>query len=236
MRKLDHIGLARFARNQQGTTMIEFAISVSLFLLIFFAVLDFGRLAYNWVMAEKAMQRAARIAAVRPPICPGVPRANERPSGPVLADFIHPAGTKCSLEAGLCRAVEPVRCTLNSVSSGDVEALATASEIWTAVLPMLPDNATSRNVLLRYEYDERLGFLGGPYTPVITAELVGDATDGDFDDFCFSFVTPLSALAAASGAAANIDENCNDDANPTIPFPDVSASIPAEDMNLGGRG
>ena len=50
------------------------------------------------------------------------------------------------------------------------------------------------------------------------------------------FVTPLSALAAASGAAVTIDENCNDDANPTIPFPDVSASIPAEDMNLGGRG
>lgn len=233
MRRRAHIMLARFGQDQRGTTLIEFAISVSLFLLIFFAVLDFGRLAYNWVMAEKAMQRAARIAAVRPPICPDVPQVNDRAD---RFDGTFPAGTMCRAEAGLCLAPEPAVCTLDSVSSSDAEALATASEIWTAVLPMLPDNADSSNVLLRYEFDPQLGFLGGPYTPVITAELVGAESEGDFGDFCFSFLTPLSALAAASGAAANIDENCNEGANPTIPFPDVSASIPAEDMNLGGRG
>ena len=224
---------ARFAKDRHGTTLVEFAIAVSLFLLIFFAVLDFGRLAYNWVMAEKAMQRAARIASVRPPICRGVPQVNERRD---RFDGTFPAGTMCRVDADLCRAPEPVVCTLADASSTDLEALATASEIWTSIMPMLPESAASSNVVLRYQFDAQLGFLGGPYTPVITAELVGAQTEGDYGDFCFSFLTPLSALAAASGAAATIDENCNEDANPTIPFPDVSASIPAEDMNLGGRG
>ena len=233
-----HRAGTRFAKDRRGTTMVEFAIAVSLFLLIFFAVLDFGRLAYNWVMAEKAMQRAARIAAVRPPICRGVPRVNERRD---RFDGTYPAGTMCRVDSDLCLGAEPVACTLADVSSSDLEALATASEIWTSILPMLPDShggdpVAPSNVVLRYEFDPQLGFLGGPYTPVITAELVGAPTEGDFGDFCFAFLTPLSALAAASGAAATIDENCNDDANPTIPFPDVSASIPAEDMNLGGRG
>ena len=58
--------------------MIEYAIVISLFLLVFFAILDFGRLGFNWVMTEKAMQRAARIAVTRPPVCDDVPETHTR--------------------------------------------------------------------------------------------------------------------------------------------------------------
>ena len=222
--------LRRFVRAEAGTTMVELAICLSLFLLILFAVLDFGRLGYNWVMAEKAMQRAVRIAAVRPPICTGVPLYHARldPNDPTF-----PAGTNCRDVPGLC-AIVNTQCTLSNANGADSEAVAAAAEIWAAVQPLLPDNATNANVLIRYEYDAQLGFLGGPYVPLMTAELVGAATQqGNFGDFMFTFVTPLSALAASAGAADTTGIPVD---NGQIPFPDVSVSLPAEDMNLGSRG
>jgi Flp pilus assembly protein TadG len=222
---------SRFHRSERGTTLVEFAIAISLFLLIFFAVLDFGRLAYNWVMAEKAMQTAARIAAVRPAVCAGVPEVNLRADA---FDDTVPSGTLCRAQPGVCQAATPAPCTLAGANGGSSEAVATASEIWTAVRPFLPENATNANVLLRYDYSEDLGFLGGPYTPLITAELVGAAGDGgSFGDFRFTFITPLSALAATAGAS---DTTGVPSEGASIPFPAVSATIPAEDLNLGGRG
>ena len=225
-----HIRRTRFVVDEAGTTLVEFAIAISLFLLIFFAVLDFGRLAYNWVMAEKAVQKAVRIAAVRPAICANVPLVNERIDP---FDDTHASGTRCAQDAALCIAANPAPCTLAGADAARPEAVSTASEIWTAVRPLLPETATTANILIRYEFDPQLGFLGGPYTPVITAELVGPGGNGDFDDFMFTFVTPLSALAATAGARTT-------DGIPaeggSIPFPAVSATLPAEDMNLGGRG
>lgn len=223
--------LSHFGQSERGTTLVEFAIAISLFLLIFFAVLDFGRLAYNWVMAEKAMQTAVRIAAVRPAVCAGVPDMNVRADA---FDDTVPSGTLCRAQPGICLAVSPAPCTLAAADGGNPEAVATASEIWTAVRPFLPDNATNANVLLSYDYNESLGFLGGPYTPLITAELVGSAAQsGGFGDFRFTFVTPLSALAAAAGAT---DTTGVPTEGASIPFPAVSATLPAEDLNLGGRG
>ncbi|MDA8587118.1 pilus assembly protein [Rhodobacteraceae bacterium] len=222
---------ARFKRDEAGTTMVEFAICISLFLLIFFAVLDFGRLAYNWVMAEKAMQRAVRIAAVRTPMCPGVPRTNLRAD---VSDGSFPTGTICRQVAGLCFAENPAPCTLLDASNGSPSAVQAASEIWQTIRPLLPDNATNANVLIRYEFDPQLGFLGGPYTPMITAELVGNTgSNGNFSNFEFTFVTPLSALAASAGASDTNDIPAD---GASIPFPGISASMPAEDLNLGGGG
>jgi len=219
-----------FRVREDGTTLVEFAICIALFLLILFAVLDFGRLGYNWVMAEKAMQRTVRIAAVRPPICVGVPDYHSR-SDPNDATF--PAGTDCRDVAGLCFAAGPIQCTLSTADGSNPDAIAAAAEIWTSVQPLLPDNATNANVLLRYQYDPNLGFLGGPFVPLITAELVGPASNGSYGDFLFTFMTPLSSLAGAANAG---DTSGIPSSGSTIPFPDVSVSLPAEDMNLGSRG
>lgn len=221
----------RFRQSEAGTTMVEFAICIALFLLILFAVLDFGRLGYNWVMAEKAMQRAVRIAAVRPPICLGVPDYHARAD---TNDATFPSGTNCRQVPGLCFAAGPIQCTLAGADGANPEALGTAAEIWGTVSPLLPDHATNANVLIRYEYDPQLGFLGGPFVPMITAELVGASNGlGGYGDFLFTFMTPLSALAGSANAAntAGIPTDGS-----TLPFPDVSVSLPAEDMNLGSRG
>ena len=231
MRRWQHTRLAGFRRDERGTTMVEFAICISLFLLIFFAVLDFGRLAYNWVMAEKAMERAARIAAVRPAVCAGVP---DRITRVDPFDTTFPTGTLCRSTPGLCVQTNPAPCTLATADGTSPASLAVAGEIWSAIRPMLPDNASAANVMLQYRSDPQLGFLGGPYTPLITAELVGNVGPfGASEDFRFSFVTPLSALAAAAGASNTSGVPAE---GGTIPFPDVAVTIPAEDMNFGGGG
>ena len=235
MKRFWPIPPSRFSQDERGTTLVEFTIAVSLFLLIFFAVLDFGRLTYNWVMAEKAMQRAARIASVRLSVCSGVPAFNTRADANVAAVQ---SGTLCRDADGvtgeICRAVPTRVCTLNTANPGNINAQNTADEIWAAIRPMLPDNANRANVMISYEFDPQLGFLGGPYTPLITAELVGaDIGDGNFDDFRFTFLTPLSALAAAAGASNTTDIPGE---GASIPFPDISVTLPAEDLNIGGRG
>ena len=116
MFKWFNINAKRHARDESGASLIEYTIVVVLFLLVFFAILDFGRLGFNWVMTEKAMQRAARIAVVRPPIC------NTATS--IVVPEIHAiaagaqAGTLC--RAGGCAsphtAGSPPTCVLGNVT------------------------------------------------------------------------------------------------------------------------
>ncbi|MEO9825650.1 MAG: TadE family protein [Paracoccaceae bacterium] len=222
--------LKRFALREEGTTLVEFALCISLFLVILFAVLDFGRLGYNWVVAEKAMQRAVRVASVRPPICANVPQFHRR-ADPTDGTFS--SGTLCRSQPGLC--LQTTRqCLLSAPDAGSAQSIAAAAEIWAQIEPLMPSNATNANVLIRYEYDANLGFLGGPFVPLITAELGTDSNgDNNFTsadaDFTFTFITPLSALAAQSTGTTN-------DIPSSIPFPDISVSLPAEDLNIGTGG
>jgi hypothetical protein len=239
-----HDVMNRFRSDERGTTMVEMAIVISLFLLILFAILDFGRLGYNWVITEKAMQKAARIAAVRPPVCAGLPTSHSRETG--LSAETYPAGSLCSSSGGICTQVNR-SCRLTEADSGSSDAQDAATEIWTTLQNIMPPNATRANIVLRYNYDRNLGFVGGPYVPVITAELVGTTAQCGsqiaptptptnwigYPLFCFEFITPLSALAATAGRD---DTTGIPGRNGLIPFPNVSVTLPAEDMNQGTRG
>ncbi|MGI9388755.1 MAG: TadE/TadG family type IV pilus assembly protein [Boseongicola sp.] len=222
-----------FFSDETGTTLVEFAICVSLFLLILFAVIDFSRLGYNWVVAEKAMQRAVRIAAVRPPVCAGVPSYHARDSG---ASTTYGAGTLCSTDGGVCEQVD-VQCLLSNPDGGNPDSQNTADEMWAALQDLMPEGTDRPNILLQYNYDRRLGFIGGPYVPLITARIVGSANGNNFNELMFEFVTPLSSLAAAAGAA-NASSTLPDGPGCTgcIPFPGISVTLPAEDMNQGMNG
>ncbi|MBE9477100.1 MAG: pilus assembly protein, partial [Proteobacteria bacterium] len=148
-----------FAQDETGATLVEFAIVLSIFLFLFFGLIDFGRLGFHYVNAEKAMQVAARVAAVRLPACPGIPSINARgivAGGTLPPDF----GTSCRAGANICVNVGTVSC------SGSV-ANPTASEIWTLIAGALPNDATIANLKFSYTYDNNLGFLGGPYVPVV---------------------------------------------------------------------
>ncbi len=219
----------RHARREDGASLVEFAIVFSLFLLIFFALLDFGRLGFNWVMTEKAMQRAARIATVRPPVCENVPETHGKISG---SD--ERFGTLCSV-GGACVDGGTQQCVLSAaeIDCEAVEApITTAEEIWCTLQPIMPSNATPANIRVAYSYDGNLGFVGGPYTPMVEVGVVtaGNVPTGG-EALNFTFITPLGGLAGLVGGAID-----NVDANNQIPFPDMTVTLPGEDLNQGNNG
>ena len=205
--------LRRLGRDDRGTTLVEFAFVLALFLLMFFALLDFGRLAYNWVMAEKAMQMAARMAAVRPAVCTGVPDRNLAATGST-ARF----GTSCGSATAICagEVAAPIPPCAGSTTN------ATANYIFTTVAPLLPANATAANIRYTYSYDPRMNFLGGPYVPVVTVEL---------QNLQWNMFSPLLGLARLAGAATT---KPGDTYVPV--FPSMSVSLPGEDLALGNAG
>lgn len=218
--------LHRQGRDESGSVMVEFAPVLPLFLLLLFALIDFGRLGYEYVMAAKATDLATRIAVARPPVCEGVPEVNERPKDPprVPPRF----GTACGSGPDVCAVPDPTRTTCIGTSTN-----ATASEIWARVDGLMPSNTTVENLLFSYDHDPKLGFLGGPYVPVVTVEIIGP---GKFlpgiDDpprLEFQFVSPLGALATFAGGNG-------DEIRSSITFPSMSTSLPAEDLALGTSG
>ncbi len=199
--------ISRLLRREDGATMVEFAFAVPMFLLIFFGLIDFGRLAFHWVTAERALYTAARVAAVRPPICAGVPTVHAQ--GATGARY----GTMCSAGAGTC--VNPGTFTC----SGGTDT--TSVEIWGYVNGTLPVGATVANLQFSYSFDQNLGFVGGPYVPMVTVQLT---------NLNFQFLTPFSGLIAVIGGAAPSGLGAQ------IPMTNLSVSLPAEDLALGTAG
>lgn len=263
-RALSLPALGAFRRREDGASLIEYTVVIILFLLVFFAILDFGRLGFNWVMTEKAMQRAVRIAAVRPPVCQGVPDNHQLAAGAGV-----PFGTLCR-DGNICQPEATQTCVLggataftatnpcttpvvvaalpNNPTQAQIDArnaqlrLQTAQEIWCVLEPILPSNAAPNNIRMSYIHDPNLGFAGGPYVPMVEVGIV-TAADTNITGSAalrFEFITPIPALAAMAGgggAVTNIDAaGTGGSALPSIPFPDMSVSMPGEDLNQGTNG
>ena len=198
--------LSRFIRDTSGALLVEFAIVAPIFLLLAFGLVDFGRLGFSYVMAQKATELAVRDAVTRAPLCGTLPLTNGRGTLSGTLSGLR-FGASCNAAAGLCDTVGDVSCTAEN-----------APDFWTRVAPLMPTNATPANLTVTYSFDPDLGFLGGPYTPVVTVEI----TDLDFE-----FVTPLGGLARLAGASdpGSLGRN--------FAFPGMSASLPAESLSDG---
>lgn len=201
--------IAGFRRQESGASLVEFGIVILVFLFLIFAIIDMGRLAHTWSSAQKATQLAARIAAVRPPVCAGVPERNVRGSTGSTITY----GTLCRFSAGTCAAPATAICTGSSAN-------ATATEVFTAIRPLLPAGSTEANLRFTYAFDPNLGFLGGPYVPMVTVELV---------NLRFSYVTQLGLLIAPiTGQAGTLGTG--------LALPSMSVSVPGEDLAQGTAG
>jgi len=191
--------------DEQGGTLVEFAVVLPIFLLMFFGLIDFCRIGFSYVMAGKAADRAVRMAVVLPPACDGLPQTNGRgllEGGEEQYKF----GASCSIDSNLCANAATVSCSAAGSN-------ATAVEIWSEIQSIMPSNATAANLLFTYEFTPAMGFLGGPYTPIVTVEI---------QNLDFQFVTPLGALATLGGASGQSSLGTN------FSFPSMSASLPAE--------
>ncbi|MCV2867988.1 pilus assembly protein [Defluviimonas sp. WL0002] len=220
--------LRGFIRLDRGAALVELAIVIPVFLLVFLGIIDFGRLGYDVVTAEKAMQRAVRIAAVRPAACAGVTGTATVPNttsrDPLNNDTIPPRfGTACNQSGTICLQQAQSTCSL---AQGIAVGNTTAIEIWNNIDDLMPANATAANVRITYDDTAilgsdslRLGFLGGPYVPIVTAQV---------QNLTFNFVTPIAGFVSIAGGTSTFAS--------TIQFPALSVSLPAEDLAQGENG
>ncbi len=203
--------LCKFGKNEDGSALTEFAVTLPLFLILLFAVVDFGQIYLHWILAEKATHLAARLAVVRSPVCSGVPVRNRRATGaPRNVAF----GTGCAEVPGLCADPGTIECTGADVL-GD-----TFDEIINAIGPLLPSGVKPEDIRFTYSFAD-LGFLGGPYVPMVTVEL-GEEIE-------VPYITPLGPLLQAfyGGSGSGL-------ANPVMPS--MRATLPGEDLNEGVAG
>ena len=198
--------IRRFVGADDGAMLVEFAILMPLMLLLTFGLIDFGRLGFSYVMAQKATEMAVRDAVVRAPLCGTLPETNARGSLSGTVSGLR-FGASCSAGTDLCKSFVAVSCTAEN-----------ATDFWARIAPLMPTNATPANLTVTYDFDPALGFLGGPVTPYVTVAI----TDLDFE-----FVTPLGALArlVTGGDAGMLGQD--------IAFPSMSASLPAEALLVG---
>lgn len=200
----------RLLRDETGANLVEYSLVVILFLFLLFAIIDFGRLANAWVGANKATQVAARLATVRPPACAGVPERNLR--GPASNPPNY--GALCRSVTGACADPGEIACAGSALDG-------TASEIFQRIAPLLPPGTTIDRLRFRYSFDPNLGFLGGPYVPMVTVELEG--VDFVFVSQLGQFVRFLTGTEGTLGSRP-------------LAIPTMSVSLPGEDLALGPRG
>ena len=226
--------IERFWADESGASLVEFALVITLFLFLLLAIIDFGRIGHAWVSANKATQIAARLAAVRPQACKGVvsaivPTINDRGSDRSLQ-----FGALCRAGANVCATPAPAICSGSALNP-------TALEIFTAVRPLLPAGTTIDKMQYTYAFNPDtesvrgtyvpLGFLGGPFVPMVTVEL-GDPPlrpDDPTVPLTFPFISPLwPFVTALTGQSSNLGRR--------IYLPVMSVSLPGEDLNLGTGG
>jgi TadE-like protein len=139
-------------RDERGGPLAEFALVIGLLFVVAIFVFEISRFFMQAAMAEYATHLAARVAAVRPPVCPGLPDFNERVSGST-ARF----GMMCSDPSAPCVVVATQTC---AGAAGN----AVVDEIFGTIQPLLPNGATPAN--LQFQYESRVSaFLAVPTSP-----------------------------------------------------------------------
>ena len=198
--------IERLRRDERGGPLAEFALVVGLIFVTAFTMFEVTRFFMQLAMAEYATQLSARRAVVRLPACPGVATINDRG-----ANTAPRFGTLCSAAAGVCATPATVTC---AGAAGN----ATVDEIFGVVGPLLPNGATPANLEFRYE-PSGLGFLGGPYIPIVSVSL---------QNLDHDFILPLGAGFAPWGGG--------DGGLQSVRLPPLTATMPGEDLNIGTGG
>ena len=204
----------RLAKSTSGTSAVEFALVLPLFLVLLLGTIDAGRFLWEYNEAEKATQVGARVAIVTDVLAPGLRDENyagQTVDGVTIAsgDRI-PAGalgtimcnsTTCTCEAGPCPS------NLGTFDS------TTFTNVLLARMQAIDPTIQAENVEVRYS-GSGLGTAGSAgggggtetleISPLVTVTL---------KDMTF---TPITSLLFAS-----------------IPMPDLHTTLTAEDASGG---
>ncbi|RWG83207.1 MAG: pilus assembly protein [Mesorhizobium sp.] len=96
--------LKTFIRSEDGATMVELAIALTLLLVLTLGFVDFGFAFYQWNAATKAVQVGARLASISDPVASALTTAapTSNPGAPVAAGAYGPFVCTYSAGAGSC--------------------------------------------------------------------------------------------------------------------------------------
>lgn len=163
--------LTRLRNDAEGSSLVEFAVVLSLLFIFLGGLLDFMYISWQRDMLIKAVERGARIAAVSDPVAKGLPSA---PNGCIPGDP-YPAGAfdcVCTTGgcAGTCPGVTFDGNALNTIVYGRGGTAGTCGAAgknpYTIGMCDLY-NLTPANVSIEYS-DTNLGFCGRPGGPAPT--------------------------------------------------------------------
>ena len=212
--------LRQFARNQAGTSTIEFAIVAMLFLLLTFGLVDFGNMFWQYNSAAKAAQLGARLAAVSDPVWDGLPTLADSggtPGGPWQTNYsVTCTGTNASGSSGTCTgnssgsySAAAMQCLVFGRAAGggcDTQCVETGMDGEAGLCDRF-NRIRPTNVSITYSHTG-LGFSGRPGGPVptITLSLTG---------LTFNFVA-IGTLRGVSNV---------------LTMPDFKVTMTGEDLN-----
>ena len=171
-------------QGESGAVLIEFTVTILVFLVILFGVIEFSLAFYQWNAATKAVQFGARYAAT---------------SDPVLKELPDIDGLAAAQPGDVYAGSYDVVCdgSLPTPAGGWVGAVGAATRTYVAAamnsivatMQKAYPNITSKNVKVSYTYT-KLGYAGRPGGPVptITVSLTGVK----FNFILLSFLLPNS--------------------------------------------
>lgn len=190
-------------QGESGAVLLEFTVTIFVFLVVLFGVIEFSLAFYQWNAATKAAQFGARYAATSNPVLQQLPNIDGLTAANAGDDFAGNFDVLCdgSLPTPACS------CT-GSECPGTLTYLPDNMTAIVNAMKKAYPNITSKNVTVRYDNTYKLGYAGRPGGPVptVTVSLKGVK----FNFILLSFLLPGS-----------------------ITMPGLSTTVTGEDLNAG---
>jgi len=120
----------RISRSQHGAAVVEFSLTLSLFVLIVFGIIEFSTLMMNVSRANEVTRELARIAIVNDPLCDifaggcaGGTSSMVCPGGAPVQLTLAEAGTDCAADPNStgCRMLTRARAHMPNIEASQIE-------------------------------------------------------------------------------------------------------------------
>lgn len=197
-------------RGQSGAVMIEVTVSIIIFFLVIFGVLEFSYLFYQWNSATKATQWGARLAAVSDPVSSNLSTLTGLESGSLLPGAGMPSfDCICNGSTKICTGTVPAGAAACSYSEPAMKTIwlgrgnngtACVSGSNGGMCRFLP-RLRQANIIVRYQYTG-MGYAGrnaGPI-PTITVQL----QNLSYQFILLSGITALTAVTFPVNATSTV--------------------------------
>ncbi len=214
-----------FLRDERGSVILEMTVTITVFLLVLFGIVEFSYLFYQWNTATKATQFGARLAAVSDPVAGELATLTGLSSTVLPGDPMPYFDYECSGNTGTCTnggnynlaAMQTLVFGRNADGTSRIACDDTPDAPQLLGMCNIYDKIdNTAKVIIRYEHTG-LGYAGRPGTPAspggavptITVRLTG---------INFNFVA-LDALAGLGPVA----------------IPGLNTTITGEDLRASGN-